>query len=208
MTHGRRTFLTMVSVSAGAAMTAVAQAQFARAQFDLVRDFLAVGDGATDNAAALRAFNLAAKAEDAAGRGVVLRGPLEYIPFQSRPPLWLSLGHQTFGRLWTWCCVPKYLRSHDFSSQFRLRSGLGLGGLPGSVDHAGQGNRSRRHRGGDPAQRCRALRGLAVLRAAAMKILVTGGAGYIGSHACKALAAQRPPAGQLTTISPAATAGR
>jgi polygalacturonase len=46
-----------------------------------LKDFGAVGDGATDNAAALLAFGTWAKAESAAGRGVYLQVPPGYYKF-------------------------------------------------------------------------------------------------------------------------------
>jgi hypothetical protein len=75
MILGRRTFLTMMSASPLAATPVAAQTQSNLAQFYLVHDFKAVGDGTRDNSAALNAFNLAAKTEHAAGRGVVLHCP-------------------------------------------------------------------------------------------------------------------------------------
>jgi len=80
MMIGRRSFLATMTSSSLVASSAVAQSETShppakRFEFDLVRDFSAVGDGITDNALALKSFGEAAKKAATAGYGVVL-----YVP--------------------------------------------------------------------------------------------------------------------------------
>lgn len=81
MLIGRRSFLASMTGSSLAATSAAAQQsettlpKGGQSEFDLVRDFRAVGNGATDNAEALKAFNAAAQRESLAGRGVILHVP-------------------------------------------------------------------------------------------------------------------------------------
>ncbi|MDF2116062.1 hypothetical protein PY365_10795 [Roseiarcaceae bacterium H3SJ34-1] len=81
MMIGRRSFLatmtssSLVATSASAQPLGAAGPKIRQSNFDLVRDFGAVGDGATDNAEALKSFNAAAQKESTAGRGVVLNVP-------------------------------------------------------------------------------------------------------------------------------------
>ena len=81
MLVGRRSFLATMTGSSLAATTAAAQPSaivpsiIGHSEFDFVRDFKAAGDGRTDNAAALKSFNEAAKQESAAGHSVVLHVP-------------------------------------------------------------------------------------------------------------------------------------
>ena len=92
MTLGRRTLLTAMAAAPFATNAAAARSQTPVAQFNLVDDFHAIGDGLTDNAAALKAFNAAARAESAAGRGVVLNVPPGVYNFNHAGCLGFLLG--------------------------------------------------------------------------------------------------------------------